>query len=235
MKLHDSITDDLKQWIERQRVFFVASAPLSDRGRVNLSPKGYDALRIVDDKTLCYMDMSGSGNETSAHVQENGRITIMFCAFEGGPRILRLYGQGEVLLPDNPKWETYISTYFKDDRLPGTRQIIVNHVDRIQTSCGYGVPFMDFKENRETLSDFFAKKGDEGSVEYMRRCSRASIDNIPTPQGQKFDMQEGNMARLSLSRFNLHVKSRLSSLLVGAFVGICLACLTQMLTVSSQF
>lgn len=134
MKLHDCITDDFKAWIEKQHVFFVGTAPLSGEGHVNLSPKGYDALRIIDEKTICYMDMAGSGNETSAHVVENGRITFMFCAFSGGPRILRLYGRGEIILPDNPKWNHYMSTYFNNQPLPGTRQIIVNHVDRVQTS-----------------------------------------------------------------------------------------------------
>lgn len=197
MKLHDHITDDFKDWMSKQHVFFVATAPLSGDGHVNLSPKGYDALRIIDDKTVCYMDMSGSGNETSAHLAENGngRITFMFCAFEGGPRILRLYGQGEVILPDNLKWNTYMSTYFKNEKLPGTRQIIVNHVDRVQTSCGYGVPFMDFKEDRNTLSNFFEKKGEEGSEEYMRSKNRASIDELPTPQGEKFDKDEGKTKR----------------------------------------
>ena len=189
MKLHDCITEDFKTWIHKQHVFFVATAPLSGEGHVNLSPKGYDALRIIDEKTICYMDMAGSGNETSAHVAENGRITFMFCGFSGGPRILRLYGKGEVILPDNPKWKQYISHY--DNQLPGTRQIIVNHVDRVQTSCGYGVPFMEFKEDRNTLCNFFEKKGEKGSEDYMRSNNRVSIDNIPTPQGDKFNTEEG--------------------------------------------
>jgi Pyridoxamine 5'-phosphate oxidase len=190
MKLHDCITEDFKTWIEKQHVFFVATAPLSGDGHVNLSPKGYDALRIIDEHTMCYMDMAGSGNETSAHVTENGRITFMFCAFEGGPRILRLYGRGEILLPDHPDWGRYLSRY--NDKLPGTRQIIVNHVERVQTSCGYGVPFMQFQENRETLCNFFEKKGGKGSEDYMREgTARASIDGLPTPQGDKFNKEEG--------------------------------------------
>ena len=192
MKLHDSITDDFKTWIAKQHVFFVGTAPLSGDGHINLSPKGYDALRIIDDHTVCYMDMSGSGNETSAHVAEdgNGRITFMFCGFEGGPRILRLYGRGEVLLPGHPLWDQYLSKYYQDEALPGTRQIIVNHVDRIQTSCGYGVPFMKYQEDRSTLCNFFAKKGVEGSTEYMRAQERKSIDDLATPQGEQFRRAE---------------------------------------------
>ncbi|CAB9508548.1 Pyridoxamine 5'-phosphate oxidase-related FMN-binding [Seminavis robusta] len=192
MKLHDCIDDDFKAWIEKQHVFFVATAPLSGNGHVNLSPKGYDALRIIDDKTICYRDLAGSGNETSAHIAENGRLTFMFCAFEGAPRILRLYGKGEILLPDHPKFNTYLSKHYQNDMKPGTRQIVVNHVDRVQTSCGYAVPFMDFKEDRTTLCNFFEKKGGEGSVDYMReKTPRTSIDDIPTPQGTKFNKEEG--------------------------------------------
>lgn len=193
MKLHDSITDDFKTWIAKQHVFFVGTAPLSGDGHINLSPKGYDAFRIIDDHTVCYMDMSGSGNETSAHIAEkgNGRITFMFCGFEGGPRILRLYGRGEVLLPGHPLWNQYLKEHYQNDALPGTRQIIVNHVDRVQTSCGYGVPFMNFQEDRSTLCNFFAKKGVEGSTEYMRAQQRKSIDDLATPQGEQFRQAEG--------------------------------------------
>jgi Pyridoxamine 5'-phosphate oxidase len=191
MKVHECIDDDFKGWIEKQHVFFVATAPLNENGHVNLSPKGYNALRIIDQKTVCYMDMAGSGNETSAHIAENGRITIMFCGFEGGPRILRLYGRGEVILPDHPKWKSYISAYYNDEKLPGTRQLIVNQVERIQTSCGYSVPFMEFKEDRQTLCNFFEKKGEDGSDAYIRGNSRVSIDDIPTPLGEKLNKEEG--------------------------------------------
>lgn len=189
MQLHSCITDTFKTWIEKQHVFFVATAPLSGDGHVNLSPKGYDSLRILDSHTVCYLDMAGSGNETSAHIAENGRITLMFCGFEGGPRILRLYGRGEVVLPDHPKWNHYISHY--DETLPGTRQILVNHVERVQTSCGFGVPFLNFTEDRNVLRNFFDKKGEEGCVEYMKEKSRTSIDDIPTPQGDQFNRAEG--------------------------------------------
>ena len=192
MKLHESITDDFKAWIAKQHVFFVGTAPLSGDGHVNLSPKGYDALRIIDDKTICYMDMAGSGNETSAHIAEdgNGRVTFMFCGFEGGPRILRLYGRGEVMLPDHPKWNEYMSKHYQNVKLPGTRQIIVNHVERVQTSCGYAVPFMNYQEDRTTLCNFFDKKGEEGCEEYMRAQQRTSIDDLPTPQGKTFSQAE---------------------------------------------
>ena len=192
MQLHSRITEDFKSWIEKQHVFFVATAPLSGDGHVNMSPKGYDSLRILDETTICYMDMGGSGNETSAHLHEagNGRITMMFCGFQGGPRILRLYGQGQVLLPDHPMFDEYVSKHYNGVLLPGTRQIIVNHIERIQTSCGYGVPYMDFQQDRTTLTNFFERKGTEGCQEYQRGKPRVSIDGLPTPQGEMFTQKE---------------------------------------------
>lgn len=152
MKLYENITPELRAWIEKQHVFFVGTAPLSIDGHVNLSPKGHDCLKVLDDQTVCYMDMTGSGNETSAHIMENGRITFMWCGFEGPPRILRLYGRGEIVLKDDDseRWKGLVEK-LDVPVLPGTRQIVVNHVDRVQTSCGFAVPFMDYKEDRNSL------------------------------------------------------------------------------------
>src|SRR5690606_38357983 len=130
-KVHPNITPEFRDWIERQHVFFVATAPLAADGHVNVSPKGHDCLRVIDDATVAYLDLTGSGAETSAHIAENQRLTLMWCAFEGPARILRLYGRGEVVLPGSTRWEDLIGLF---DLLPGARQIVVNHVERVQTS-----------------------------------------------------------------------------------------------------
>ena len=181
MKLYDNITPDLQSWIENQHVFFVGTAPLSGEGHVNLSPKGHDCLKVLDETTVCYMDMTGSGNETSAHILENSRVTFMWCAFEGAPRILRLYGRGEVVLPsDSKRWNELVA-HFQQPLLPGTRQIVVNHVDRVQTSCGFAVPFMIYKEDRNSLQKWSRVKGEEGLIEYRYEHNCKSIDGIDTP------------------------------------------------------
>jgi len=181
MKLYENITPELRAWIEEQHIFFVGTAPLSGDGHVNLSPKGHDCLKILDETTVCYMDMTGSGNETSAHILENGRITFMWCGFEGAPRILRLYGRGEVVLSDDTKkWKELVNK-FDTPVLPGTRQIVINHVDRVQTSCGYAVPYMDFKEDRMSLQKWSKVKGDEGLNKYREEHNMKSIDGIDTP------------------------------------------------------
>ncbi|MEM9954888.1 MAG: pyridoxamine 5'-phosphate oxidase family protein [Chloroflexota bacterium] len=177
-KQFENITPEFQQWIEQQHLFFVASAPLSAEGHVNLSPKGHDCLRILDDKTVAYLDMTGSGNETSAHIAENGRITLMWCAFEGAPRILRLYGRGEVVLPESERWQDLYPLF---DPLEGARQIIVNHVDIVQTSCGYAVPFMDYKEERLTLKKYAENKGEDGMHAYRQEKNMQSLDGLRTP------------------------------------------------------
>lgn len=186
-KIHDSITPEFRDWIAQQRVFFVASAPLSGDGHVNLSPKGHDCVRVLDERTVAYLDLTGSGNETSAHVAENGRITLMWCAFEGPPRILRLYGRGEVVLPGTERWEE-LSRLF--ELLPGARQIVVNHVERVQSSCGFSIPFMDYKEERPTLIRYAEKKGEDGMREYRAEKNMRSIDGLPTPLSRQFDEQQ---------------------------------------------
>lgn len=178
-KVHEHITNEFKTWIETQHVFFVASAPLDGSGHVNVSPKGMDCLRVLDDQTVAYLDMTGSGNETSAHLTEdgNGRVTFMWCAFEGAPRILRLYGKGRVVLPSSPEWNDLIAHF---DMLPGARQIIVNDVERVQTSCGFAVPFMEFQSDREALKKYAETKGEDGLVAYRQEKNMTSIDGLPT-------------------------------------------------------
>jgi len=177
-KVHDSITAEFRDWISKQHVFFVASAPLSADGHVNVSPKGHNCLRVLDASTVAYLDLTGSGAETAAHIAENGRVTFMWCAFEGPPRILRLYGRGETVLPGSSRWEE-LSPHF--EMLPGARQIVVNHVERVQTSCGFTVPFLDFREERPTLLRWAEKKGEDGLQEYRAEKNRRSIDGLATP------------------------------------------------------
>lgn len=176
-KLHENITDDLQEWIKAQHLFFVASAPLSAEGHVNVSPKGQDCLRILSSTKVAYLDLTGSGNETSAHLHENGRITFMFCAFQGPPRILRLYGTGHTVLPDMPEWDELIGLF---NPMPGMRQIIVAEIDRVQTSCGFSVPLYDYVEERDTLIKWAEVKGDDGLVAYRQEKNLQSIDGLPT-------------------------------------------------------
>lgn len=177
-KDYPSLTGELQEWIRQQHVFFVATAPLDASGHVNLSPKGHDCLRILDANTIAYLDMTGSGNETSAHILENGRLTLMWCAFEGPPRVLRTYGQGEVLLPGSAKWDMLISQF---EMLPGARQIIVNHITLVKTSCGYTIPFMDYQDERETGRKWALQKGEDGLDAYRCEKNMESIDGLPTP------------------------------------------------------
>jgi hypothetical protein len=181
-KLYDHITDDLAQFIKAQPVFFVASAPLAADGHVNLSPKGLDCLRILSPQRIAYLDMTGSGNETSSHVRENRRITFMFCAFSGSPNILRLYGQGYTILPETDEWEQ-LAPLFPD--YYGARQIISAEIDRAQTSCGYAVPLMEYVGQRDTLIRWAKAKGDQGLVEYRCEKNMESIDGLPAPLAER--------------------------------------------------
>lgn len=178
-KVLPQIDKELADWIAAQPLFFVASAPLSGEGHVNLSPRGLNSLRVLDPHEVAFYDLTGSGNETAAHLAENGRITLMFCAFEGAPRILRLYGRGEVVRPGEAKWEGLIGHF--DSGLPQARQIIRITVTRVQTSCGYGVPLMSLQNERDDLINWAEKKGGEGLSDYQRRNNHHSIDGLPAP------------------------------------------------------
>jgi hypothetical protein len=177
-KVLPAITDGLRGFIERQHLFFVATAPLSG-GHVNVSPKGLDSFRVLGPTSVAYLDQTGSGNETAAHVLENGRITFMFCAFEGSPLILRLYGTARVILPGTPEWAP-LAARFPADRA-GVRQIIAAELTRVQTSCGEAVPRLDFVGDRAQLIEWAEKKGADGLDAYRREKNVRSIDGLPTP------------------------------------------------------
>ena len=181
-KFSYEILDHHKEFIERQKMFFVATAPLSTGTHINLSPKGLDSFRVLSPNKVCYMDITGSGNETSAHLLENGRITIMFCAFDGPPNILRLYGTGYTVLPSHSEWDK-LSALFSE--LPGIRQIIVADVKEVQTSCGYSVPLYEYAGERDHARKWVEKKGVDGLAEYRAEKNLASIDGLPTALAQQ--------------------------------------------------
>src|SRR5215218_10268234 len=180
-KFHAFITDQHKTFIQSQHLFFIGTAPLHTEGHVNVSPKGLDSFRVLSATRVAYMDIVGSGNETSAHILENGRITFMFCAFDGPPNILRLYGKGYTVLPTSVEW-TDLSSHFVV--VPGTRQIIVADILKVQTSCGFGVPYYEYKGEREHAHQWAEKKGAAGLEAYKKEKNLVSIDGLPTPLAQ---------------------------------------------------
>ncbi|MBO6689668.1 MAG: pyridoxamine 5'-phosphate oxidase family protein [Henriciella sp.] len=175
MKVYDKLDDRIISFIEKQKMFFVASAPLSGDGHINLSPKGYDAFKVIDDTTVAWLDLGGSGIETQAHVQENGRITIMFCAFEGPANILRLFGTGEVVNPHHAEWDEMLSLFPGFERARGVFKVKLN---RIQDSCGWGVPFYEFKGERDQLTRYVDNKSTEEWVESRYQKNAESIDGL---------------------------------------------------------
>lgn len=174
----DQITDELRAFIEAQHVFFVATAPLERDGHVNLSPKGLSTFRVLGPTRVGYLDLTGSGNETAAHAGQNGRITFMFCAFEGKPLILRLFATAAAVTPASAGWQELAARF---PALPGTRQIIVADVHRVQTSCGFGVPLMPFAADRDALPRWAQSKGEAALADYRRRNNLSSVDGIPAP------------------------------------------------------
>lgn len=178
-KVLPEIDSELAEWIAAQPMFFNATAPLSAEGHINLSPRGLDTLRVLGPHEVAYLDLTGSGNESAAHLAENGRITLMFCAFAGAPRILRLYGRGKILLPETPAFDA-LHPHFPD-HLPRARQIVHVTVDRVQTSCGYGVPLMQFERQRDELLQWAERKGEKGLRDYQRKNNRFSIDGLEAP------------------------------------------------------
>ena len=177
-KVLPALTPELEAFIAEQAVFFVATGPLAAEGHLNLSPKGQDSLRVLAPDLVGYLDLTGSSNETAAHLLENGRITLMLCAFHGQPRILRLHGHGRVVLPTAPNWPDLIRRF---PPLPGARQIILVQVTRVSVSCGMAVPKMQLDEPRMELLAWAERKGPEGLREYQARHNRRSLDNLPTP------------------------------------------------------
>lgn len=174
-KFYSQMNDELRSFISEQKIFFTATA--ANSGRINLSPKGRDTFRCIDNLTVGYLDLTGSGNETAAHLLENGRMTIMFCSFSAKPLILRLYGKGRIISPRHQDWQKFYPLF---DPTPGERQIIVLDVDSVQTSCGYGVPIYELKEERKTIIEWANKKGKEGINEYWHQKNQKSIDGLPT-------------------------------------------------------
>lgn len=173
-----ALTPVLRQFIERQKIFFVASS--APGARVNLSPKGRECLAVLSDNAVAYLDRTGSGNETAAHMIADGRLTFMFCAFEGPPVILRLYGRGTVLHRHSADYARLLEDHFDGIAPPGCRQAIRLDFDLVQTSCGYAVPLMDYLEDRTILDDWADSRTEEELEAYWRLKNRTSIDGLPT-------------------------------------------------------
>ncbi len=172
---YSSIGDKHIEFIGAQKLFFVATA--AQAGRVNVSPKGLDSLCVLDASTVVWLNGSGSGNETAAHLLDTPRMTLMFCAFEGTPLILRLYGEAEVFHPRDADWGAYIGLFAP---LRGARQIFKLHIDLVQTSCGFGVPLFEYQEDRVLMHTWAANKGDDGVRAYWREKNQLSLDGQPT-------------------------------------------------------
>ena len=169
----EALSDKHVAFVERQPIFFVATAAAD--ARVNLSPKGMDSFRVLSLNRVAYLDVQGSGNETNAHLIADGRITIMFCAFDNPALILRLYGRGRPVLPQDADWREHARHF---ELLPGTRQIFAIHVDQVQTSCGWGVPYMTLERERDTLSKYHRQHGEDvRQAKYAVRLK--SIDGLP--------------------------------------------------------
>ncbi len=172
---HEKIPENLWQFINDQKIFFVGTA--TGDSRINISPKGMDSLRILDANRVIWLNVTGSGNETSAHIQEDSRMTLMFLAFEGKPMILRLYGTARVIHTSDQEWQ---ELYARFDPLPGARQIFDLAIDLVQTSCGMAVPFFDYVGEREQLKDWAINKGPDGIKQYWQDKNNLSLDGKPT-------------------------------------------------------
>lgn len=175
-KVYQQIDAPMKEFIQAQQVFFVATAPMSVSGHINLSPKGLDTLRVLGPRTMAYLDYVGSGAETIGHLRENGRIVVMLCAFQGPPRIVRCHGRGEVVEPQDEAFGQLRALFPAE---PAGRAIIRISITRISDSCGYGVPLLQFQGHRSQLLAWSARKGSQGLLEYQREKNRVSIDDLP--------------------------------------------------------
>ncbi len=172
---YSEITDKVKNFIESQKIFFVGTA--TENSKINISPKGMDSLKIINKNSIAWLNVTGSGNETSAHIQQNHRMTIMFCAFEGSPMILRLYGNAKVVHKNDTEWNEFYSLF---NNIPGARQIFVLSIELVQTSCGMAVPFFNYEKEREQLKNWAIKKGEKGLKEYWEQKNQISLDGEPT-------------------------------------------------------
>jgi len=175
-KVFEGIDAQLEKFIEAQPIFFVATAPLAADAHLNLSPKGHNHVAVIDQRTVAYLDLTGSGVETIAHLRENGRIVVMVCAFSGPPRIVRLHGTGEVLEKGTDGFSE-LAGRFPDH--PSARAVIRVNVARISDSCGYGVPLMNYDRERSQMDDWAEHKGPEGIAEYQATRNAVSIDGLP--------------------------------------------------------
>jgi hypothetical protein len=174
-KQYEQITDTLRTFIEQQKIFFVGTAGCE--GRVNVSPKGMDSLRVLGPNRVAWLSVTGSGNESAAHVAENGRMTVMFCSFEGAPMILRLYGEAKTVYPRDESWDALIGEF---SEIPGTRQLFDLSVDLVQTSCGMAVPLYGYESDRNQLNNWAQQKGPDGIKAYWKEKNQVSIDGRPT-------------------------------------------------------
>jgi hypothetical protein len=180
-KTFDVIDDKLRAFIDEQKMFFVATAPMTQDGHINVSPKGLaGTFAVIDDRTIAYLDLTGSGVETIAHLRENGRICVMFCAFDGRPRIVRVHGTGDVVEPNDPEFEA-LNNHFDD--YPGVRSIIRVHASRVSDSCGYGVPLYEHKGGRDQLQRWADSKGEQGIAQYQQDKNSESLDGLPSSLG----------------------------------------------------
>lgn len=175
-KVYEGIDEALARFIDGQHVFFVATAPVDPAGHINLSPKGLESFKVIDPQTVAYLDLTGSGIETVAHLRENARVVIMFCALEGPPKILRLHGRGEVVEPQDSRFPELLNLFPK---LPGARSIVVVTLERIADSCGYGVPLYRYEGERKQLIDWARRKGTSGLARYRGEANHSSIDGLP--------------------------------------------------------
>ena len=176
-KTHDALEGRLREWVEAQHLYFVGTAPSGPGGHVNVSPKGHsDTFTVIDEHTVAYLDLTGSGAEGIAHIRQNGRVTVMFCAFEGPPNIVRLQGQGRVVVPGDADWDRLLPLFTVH---PGARAIIVVALDRISDSCGFAVPLYEYSGDRTLLDDNFGRRTPENIEEYHRTRNAVSIDGLP--------------------------------------------------------
>lgn len=174
-KILTEIDEPITAFINKQRLFFVATAPLGPDGHPNVSPKGHDTFRILGPTTVCYLDLTGSGVETLAHIKENGRIVLMFCSFDDTPRIVRLHGKAEAIEPGHPEYAELRELYPDG---PGARSVIRIEVSRIANSCGFGVPIYRFEKERPTMIGWYVDQGEEELAAYRRRANQHSIDGL---------------------------------------------------------
>jgi hypothetical protein len=175
MAFHDTITEELQTWISEQKIFFTGTA--GAEGKINVSPKGMDTFRVLSPLKVMWLNLTGSGNETAAHLLENGRITIMFCAFEGKPNILRIYGKGRSIHQRDQEWRELIQQF---PEFPSARQIVMINIELIQTSCGFGVPLYDYAGERDQMDKWAENKGEEGIKAYWEEKNQVSLDGKET-------------------------------------------------------